>query len=198
MWPGLLRIKQDALFFSPANEVIVNTIREVGLNNYYVPLTLNFFAVPWHWGWFSIFSKHTGSGAAARLFYHTLAIPGIVSRINCTCVPSSAMPWNERSRWSFWGMVNVLFNCYLVTDIWFLFFSCLFPNCSCSIRFRLPRWMCVKFFFSFPCNLLCWWIFQVWISITAYLHFICQSSQDKKGLAERIGEWGFYFEFETI
>ena len=42
--PGLLRVKQDALFFSPADEVIVNTIREVrGLNNYYVPLTPNFF-----------------------------------------------------------------------------------------------------------------------------------------------------------
>ena len=33
----LLRIKQDALFFSPADEAIVNTIREVrGLTNYYV------------------------------------------------------------------------------------------------------------------------------------------------------------------
>ena len=145
------------------------------------------FVVPWHRGWFPIFAKHAGSGSAARLFYHSPAIPRIVSRINRTCVSSSAMPWNERSRWSIWGMVYVLFNCYVVTDIWF-FVSCFFSNTSCSIRFPHPRWMCVTFFLSFPCNLFCWCIIlQVWISITAYLHFICQSSQDK-GLAERIGK----------
>lgn len=45
--PVLLRVKQDALFFSPADEIIVNTIREVrGLNDYHVLLTLNFFVVP--------------------------------------------------------------------------------------------------------------------------------------------------------
>ena len=44
---GLLRVTQDALFFSPADEVIVNTIREVrGLNSYHVPMALNFFVVP--------------------------------------------------------------------------------------------------------------------------------------------------------
>ena len=37
-----------------------------------------------------------------------------------------------------------LFNCYLVTDTWTLFHVSS-PNASCSIRFRHPRWMCVKF-----------------------------------------------------
>ena len=144
--------------------------------------------MPWHWGWFSVFSKHGGSGAAARLFYHSPAIPRIVSRINHTCFPSSAMPWNERSRWSIWGMVHIVLPSYGCP----IFVSCFSPNTSCSIRFRHPRWMCVTFFFTFPCAYLANAFFQVWISITAYLHFMCQSSQDKKSLADRIGKCNFY------
>ena len=151
--------------------------------------------MPWHWGWISILSKHAGSRAAARFFYHSPAIPRIVSRVNYTCVPSFAMPWNERSRWSIRGMVNVLINCYLVTDIWFLFYV--------SSR-MLVAWFASAIlsecWWKFPSTLylFCWRIIQVWISITAYLHFICQLSQDKNSLAERIGEWDFFISISKL
>lgn len=103
-----------------------------------VLLTANIFVVPWHWRWFPVFFKHTGSGGAARIFYHPPALPWIIGGTNRTYIPPSTMRWNQRSWWSIWGM-NLL-DCHSL--YWFLLHF--FPDGSCSMRFRQFRWMCVK------------------------------------------------------
>ena len=77
--------------------------------------------------------------------------------------------------------------CYLVTDVRFLF--------HVSPRILAARFASAilgECAWHFSCAYLANAFFQVWISITAYLHFMCQSSQDKRSLADRIGKWDFY------